>query len=192
MDIRPVGSLLEHGRVVVYVSRFPKLFSSCACVPSPAGQVDGLLTSPAAECAGKKIPCVFQEPRFSVVDKAFIASLGHTVVESPGAFPLVDDRCLLFGVHLYRKVYKAALVRVLPSVFVGTGFEVWDDCGRGGANFGEMEQMDTQFQMIPFPQDDSFTTFSSTCIYWNLRGAEPEDIPDVLPDDSEAEEEVTG
>lgn len=75
---------------------------------------------------------------------------------------------------------------------MGTGFDVWDDCGREGADFREIEHMDRQFQKISFPQDDSFTTFSSTCIYWNLRGAEPEDIPDVLPDDSEAEEEVPG
>lgn len=75
---------------------------------------------------GRKIDCVFQEPVFTEPDKAFIASLGHRVVDSPQGFDLVASDTLLFGVHLYRPIYSKALERCLPAVFVGTDLEVWD------------------------------------------------------------------
>lgn len=39
---------------------------------------------------------------------------------------MVHDQTLLFGVHLYRPVYASSLEASLPAMFVGTGWDVWD------------------------------------------------------------------
>lgn len=75
---------------------------------------------------GTTIECTFQEPVFTEPDKAFIASLGHAVVESPQGFDMVTRDALLFGVHLYRPIYAEALSRSLPAIFIGTDLDVWD------------------------------------------------------------------
>lgn len=75
---------------------------------------------------GTKIPCVFQEPLFSEDDEAFISSLGHQVVRHPAAYRMVDDRSLLFGIHLYRPIYALALTHARPAIFVGTPWDVWE------------------------------------------------------------------
>ena len=72
------------------------------------------------------MPCFFQEPVFTASDAAFITSLGHHVVDSPAGCERVDGSTLLFGVHLYRPIYALALKNSLPAVFVGTGWDVWD------------------------------------------------------------------
>ncbi|KEY65249.1 hypothetical protein S7711_01769 [Stachybotrys chartarum IBT 7711] len=76
--------------------------------------------------SNKSIKCYFQEPAFTETDTLFIQSLDHQVVESPTGFDMVKDHSLLFGVHLYRPIYAAALRRSLPSIFVGTSWDVWD------------------------------------------------------------------
>ena len=76
--------------------------------------------------AGEKVPCFFQDPIFTASDKAFIESLGHSVVDSPAGCERVDSSTLLYGVHLYRPIYALALKNGLPAVFVGTGWDVWD------------------------------------------------------------------
>lgn len=75
---------------------------------------------------GQKIDCFFQDPIFTESDKAFIARLGHQVVESPKGCDMVNPDTLLFAVHLYRPIYAMALKDHLPAVFVGTGWDVWD------------------------------------------------------------------
>lgn len=71
--------------------------------------------------------CFYQEPRFAQPDKDFIHALGGKVVESPGSYELVDGATLVFGVHLYRDIWAAALERSLPALFVGTGWNVWEE-----------------------------------------------------------------
>lgn len=76
--------------------------------------------------AGEPIPCIFQEPVFTSADRDFIAGLGHSVVDSPEACDRVDPDTFLFGIHLYRPIYALALRKCLPALFVGTGWDVWD------------------------------------------------------------------
>ncbi|CAN8099895.1 unnamed protein product [Discula destructiva] len=128
---------------------------------------------------GGKIECLYQEPRFTQPDKEFIASLGGKVVESPASYALVDDRTMVYGVHLYRDIWAAALERSLPGVFIGTGWDVWEDTGAGASgDFDCIREMDASptFDKIPFPQDDDPGSFSSTCIYWRRREPEEDGI----------------
>jgi hypothetical protein len=97
----------------------------------------------------------------------FLGDLGHSVARSPQAFDDIDAETFLFGVHLYRPVYEQALSRCLPKVFVGTGWDVWSVFIDGDANWESMEVMERTFDRSVFPQDGGFTTFSSTCLYWN-------------------------
>jgi hypothetical protein len=76
---------------------------------------------------GHAVPCFFQDPVFNSVDKAFIESLGHQVVESPVGFQLVEPSALAFGVHLYRDVYSQIIATHIPAVFIGTAYEVWEE-----------------------------------------------------------------
>ncbi|GAP86694.2 hypothetical protein SAMD00023353_2000330 [Rosellinia necatrix] len=76
---------------------------------------------------GQNIRCVFQEPVFNSVDKAFITSLGHEVVESPVGFQLVDPDTLAFAVHLYRNVHSQVIATHIPAIFVGTSYAVWEE-----------------------------------------------------------------
>lgn len=73
------------------------------------------------------IECFYQEPRFSQPDKDFIATLGGKVIESPESYCIIDETTLVFGVHLYRDIWAAALEKSLPGMFVGTGWDVWDE-----------------------------------------------------------------
>ena len=75
---------------------------------------------------GEKLRCIFQEPIFTVSDKEFITSLGHDVVESPVACEMVTSTTFLYAIHLYRPIYCLALKLHLPSIFVGTGWDVWE------------------------------------------------------------------
>lgn len=72
------------------------------------------------------IKCFFQEPVFSPNDADFIRQLGHSVVDTPAGFELIDESTLVYGVHLYRQVYSQAIGKAIPAVFVGTGYNVWD------------------------------------------------------------------
>ena len=85
-----------------------------------------LLTAPAEKRWNIQISCIFQEPILTTSDTGFIASLGHTVVETPRGCELVDEHTLLFGVHLYHPIYALALKNGLPGIFVGTGWDMWD------------------------------------------------------------------
>lgn len=125
------------------------------------------------EATGEKVECFYQEPRFAQPDKDFIAALGGTVVESPASYALVDDKTLVFGVHLYRDIWAAALEKSLPAIFVGTGWDVWDGTGAGESlDFDRIREMDADddFDTFSFPRDeDDPGAFSSTCIYWRKR-----------------------
>lgn len=72
------------------------------------------------------IECFYQEPRFALPDKQFIERLGGKVIESPASYELVDEETLVFGVHLYRDIWAAALEKGFPAVFVGTGWDIWE------------------------------------------------------------------
>ena len=53
----------------------------------------------------------FQDPAFTEVDKTFLtARLGHSVVETPQAFDLIDEETFLFAPHLEHDVLASALL----------------------------------------------------------------------------------
>ncbi|KAH7136695.1 hypothetical protein B0J13DRAFT_79851 [Dactylonectria estremocensis] len=114
---------------------------------------------------GGKIDCVFQDPVFTQSDKDFLASLGHEVVETPAAFDMVDADTFLYGIHLYQGIYTMALKSSLPVIFVGTGWDVWDDLSNT-KGLEEMEKMEKTYIKTPFPQDSHSFAFSNTSIYW--------------------------
>lgn len=72
------------------------------------------------------IRCIFQEPCFTAADKEYLESLGYEVVESPRGFEEVSEDSILFGIHLYRDIYSAAIAKAMPTMFIGTGYDVWD------------------------------------------------------------------
>ncbi|KUI70007.1 hypothetical protein VM1G_04796 [Cytospora mali] len=120
---------------------------------------------------GQPIECFYQEPRFAQPDKDFIESIGGNVVDSPASYDLVDETTLVFGVHLYRDIWAAALKKSLPGIFVGTGWGVWEvnPGAEKSPDFDRIREMEAAFDKFPFPQDD-YSSFSSTCIYWKKQG----------------------
>ncbi|KAL5614287.1 uncharacterized protein BROUX77_000124 [Berkeleyomyces rouxiae] len=106
--------------------------------------------------------CIFQEPAFTTEDCKFIESLGHEVVASPAGFECIDETTFVFGIHLYAAIYSEMLSHSLPALFVGTGWDAWDDTTKKPQRIAEMH---AAYEKAEFPQDDSYT-FSSTAIYW--------------------------
>ncbi len=89
----------------------------------------------AAKKGGQPIPCFFQEPRYGDGDKAFLRSLGHSVVETPAAQAMVDDTTLVLGIHLYRNLYQELMATTLPAVLIGTDWRVIDSFEQCVGNF---------------------------------------------------------
>ncbi|KAK1963128.1 hypothetical protein LY78DRAFT_660597 [Colletotrichum sublineola] len=152
-------------------------------------QLDGFLTivEVVSELYKESIPCSFQEPRFTPNDAEFLTSLGHKVVESPAAFEAVDQDTLVFAVHMYRPIYEATLEKASPAMFVGTGWDVWDEFATmKEGEFKCMSDMHGSHRHFPFPQDGTYTTFSSTCLYWR-----PKTDSSIHLEDQSAEEAST-
>ena len=80
---------------------------------------------------------------------------------------------MVFGIHLYRDIWASALDKALPAMFVGTGWDVWDECPGSdkSADFERIREMDRTYDKFAFPQDDQHT-FSSTSIYWKKRDSD--------------------
>ncbi|RMJ10128.1 hypothetical protein CDV36_010240 [Fusarium kuroshium] len=117
----------------------------------------------------KKIDCFFQDPVFNTSDKTFLKNLGHKVVETPEGCEMIDQDTFFFGVHLYKPIYAMALEKNLPAIFVGTGWEVWDDLF-ATEGLGRMGVMHKGYGKSEFPQESFDSAFSSTCIYWKSTG----------------------
>lgn len=125
------------------------------------------------EITGQTIECFYQEPRFAQPDKDFVESLGGKVIDSPGAYDMTDESTLVFGVHLYRDIWAAALKKSLPAIFVGTGWGVWEEYpgAEKSPDFERIREMEATFDKFSLPQDD-YSSFSSTCIYWKNNTAD--------------------
>ncbi|KAI0521668.1 hypothetical protein F5B22DRAFT_546273 [Xylaria bambusicola] len=120
--------------------------------------------------ASHQIRCLFQEPILNSVDKVFIESLGHEVVESPAGFQLVDPKTLAFGVHLYRDIYSQVIATHIPAMFIGTSYGTWEDShGPENLDWTRMKQLDQLCVKAKFPENQADTTFSSTTIHWRFR-----------------------
>lgn len=74
----------------------------------------------------EKMRCIFQEPCFTTSDIDFLESLGYEVLDSPGGFEAVSEDSIVFGIHLYRDIYTAAIGKAIPTMFIGTGYDVWE------------------------------------------------------------------
>ncbi|KAI4866458.1 hypothetical protein F4820DRAFT_416638 [Hypoxylon rubiginosum] len=117
--------------------------------------------------SSQAIACLFQEPLFNSVDKAFIQSLGHEIVDSPEGFDRVTPSTLVFGIHLYRDIYNQTVAKHLPAMFVGTSYDVWEEFrGFSQSEFAKMKELDEQCAKVEFPEDPGYATFSSTTIHW--------------------------
>ncbi|KAG6040286.1 hypothetical protein E4U41_001073 [Claviceps citrina] len=114
------------------------------------------------------IHCTFQEPLLTAADTAFLTQRGHAVVPAPLASTAVTPHTLLFGIHLYRPLYQEALHEHLPSVFVGTGWETWEQLMLPGDYPNEIKTMHDQYRKWEFPQHG--LVFSSTWLYWRGEG----------------------
>ncbi|CCF35786.1 hypothetical protein CH063_07493 [Colletotrichum higginsianum] len=150
-------------------------------------QLDGFLTvvEVLSELYKETIPCSFQEPRFTPNDTEFLTNLGHQVVESPAAFEAVDEDTLVFAVHMYRPIYEATLEKASPAMFVGTGWDVWDEFATmKEGDFKCMSDMHASHSHFPFPQDGTCTTFSSTCLYWRPKPEPSTPLEDKLVEEA--------
>ncbi|KAK5999237.1 hypothetical protein PT974_01629 [Cladobotryum mycophilum] len=115
-----------------------------------------------------KIPCIFQEPIFTEHDRTFLTNLGHQIVDSPRGCELVDKGTFFYGVHLYRPIYVMALKNTTPAIFVGTGWDVWDQVNISSEpsdDLFNLHEIELTYNKAPFPQDTT-TAFSSTSIYF--------------------------
>ncbi|TPX11382.1 uncharacterized protein E0L32_001200 [Thyridium curvatum] len=99
-----------------------------------------------AERNGAPITCVFQEPAYVPADVAFLQGLGHTVVQSPRGFDMVQPQSFVYGIHLYRDVGMK---------------DDWK------ASSERLEEMDKTFNKLAFPcDDDGLHAFNDTSLYW--------------------------
>ncbi|KAI0873275.1 hypothetical protein GGS24DRAFT_501978 [Hypoxylon argillaceum] len=121
---------------------------------------------------GCQIRCIFQDPVFNSIDKAFIESLGHEAVESPIGFQLVDPESLVFGVHLYKDVYSQVIATHIPAIFVGTSYQVWEDVhGAENLDWARMRELDQLCVKAEFPKNQDDSGFSTTTIHWRQENA---------------------
>ncbi|KAG5953572.1 hypothetical protein E4U53_004671 [Claviceps sorghi] len=110
------------------------------------------------------IHSTFQEPLLTDADTAFLTARGHAVVPAPLASTAVTQHTLLYGIHLYRPLYEEALRDHLPSVFVGTGWETWDQLMLPDNDLHRIKNMHDEYRKWEFPQEG--TVFTGTWLYW--------------------------
>ncbi|KAI0858053.1 hypothetical protein F4860DRAFT_327161 [Xylaria cubensis] len=127
--------------------------------------------------ANSQIRCIFQEPIFKSVDKSFITSLGHEVVESPVGFELVDSETMAFGIHLYRDICINILASCIPAIYIGTSREAWiDNLSEPFLDAdGRLEKLEQLSAKVKFPENKSDHSFSSTTIHWRQKDQAQDD-----------------
>ena len=137
------------------------------------------------------IRSVFQEPCFTSSDKAFLEARGHEIMESPDAYDLVEADTFLYGLHLYSDIYAEAIAKHIPAMFIGTGWDTWQECVPSSVprcwpkltrdscsdpeaeRWARIKELDGLCDQTKFPEDDEFyPIFTGTAIHWR-RPAEP-------------------
>ncbi|KAH8648465.1 hypothetical protein BX600DRAFT_517851 [Xylariales sp. PMI_506] len=140
--------------------------------------------------SAQKIRCLFQEPCLTVADTEFLVGLGYEVVTSPDGFESVSEDSLVYGIHLYRDIYAAALEKAIPAMFIGTEYDVWEGCtDTEDPTLATMKALDEVCEKVSFPDDNDFyPTFTSTTIHWRKSSPEVASdstaAADVAPVDS--------
>ncbi|KAG6029484.1 hypothetical protein E4U40_000499 [Claviceps sp. LM458 group G5] len=125
------------------------------------------------------IHSIFQEPLFTDADTAFLTARGHAVVPAPLASTAVTPHTLLYGIHLYRPLYEEALQHHLPSAYVGTDWETWEQLMLPGDCLRGVREMHEKYRKWEFPQEG--IVFSGTWMYWR-RSETGEDRSEVEVD----------
>jgi hypothetical protein len=69
---------------------------------------------------GGELKVVAQDPQFTELDKEFLVGLGFSVVDDPEAFTKIGEGSLVYAIHCYAKVYKAASDAPRPALLIGT------------------------------------------------------------------------
>ncbi|KAI1170490.1 hypothetical protein F4777DRAFT_591896 [Nemania sp. FL0916] len=119
-----------------------------------------------------RIRCSFQDPVFNSVDKAFLESLGHQVVETPVGFELVDNETFAFGIHLYRDIYSQVFAAHIPAMFIGTSYELWEELHGENLNWARMKELDESCDKVGFPTtkgDRIYHIFFNSVIHWRRK-----------------------
>ncbi|KAF7882720.1 uncharacterized protein EAF02_006083 [Botrytis sinoallii] len=60
----------------------------------------------------------FQDPGFTDLEKSFITSLGHTVLEHPQAYKILTRRTFLCSCRLYKDVVAACFAAAMPDLLL--------------------------------------------------------------------------
>ncbi|KAI1750486.1 hypothetical protein F4782DRAFT_246351 [Xylaria castorea] len=119
--------------------------------------------------ANSQIRCIFQEPLFNSVDKAFITDLGHEVVESPVGFQLVDSETMTFGIHLYRNVCSQIVATCIPAIYIGTSYEAWTEAPGDSFRIDDLvrlKELDQLSTSVEFPDNNFDHIFAPATIHW--------------------------
>ncbi|RDL41675.1 uncharacterized protein BP5553_01654 [Venustampulla echinocandica] len=121
------------------------------------------------------ISMIFQDPVFTDLDKEFLVTLGHQVVEDPAAFDQIDENTLVYAIHCYSDVYQKVSQAPKPAVLVSTDVELFDRTSLDGekGDVKSLGAMVESYEAIPFPQIRH--DFSDTKIYWpkNVESGNP-------------------
>ncbi|GKU03876.1 sensitivity to red light reduced- srr1 [Fusarium langsethiae] len=129
----------------------------------------------------EKMETYIQDPMFSASDKTFLGNLGHTVVEEPAGNDLVTPTTFFFGVHLYKGIYKEAFEKHLPALFIGTGWNAWDNM-LSPNGLEEIHEIHKTYGHCEFPEDKYDTAFSTTSIYWKATGEQEDEKGESVKD----------
>jgi hypothetical protein len=77
-----------------------------------------------ADCVAEEetpLPCVFQDPAYSAVEKECMRSLGFKCVDDPDAFSCIGEGSLLFSVGTYWHMLKRVSTGPWPAALVCNG-----------------------------------------------------------------------
>ncbi|KAM3150594.1 hypothetical protein ABEW05_009054 [Botrytis cinerea] len=91
----------------------------------------------------------FQEPSFSDLEKSFITSLGHTVLEHPQGFKILTRRTFLCSSLLYKDVVAGCFSAAMPDLAVMS--PLWVDSWqtspafKGGRDYNRMRRTIRQY-----------------------------------------------
>ena len=64
---------------------------------------------------------IFQDPAFTPIEKAFLQSLGYTVLENPAAIERISAGTFLFAPFLGYPIAARALAVAFPALYIGNG-----------------------------------------------------------------------
>lgn len=72
-------------------------------------------------CLGSStpLPVAQQDPAFTSLDREFLSSFNHTVVDDPEGYKKVTENSLVYAIHCYPDVYDGVRKAATPAVLIG-------------------------------------------------------------------------